>query len=263
MHPTIKSCRTCPNTDCLLQLCPASTIESDNERHRRQTHFPRGKVVFRQGEPVNGIYLIQSGLVKIEASGRQGAVILGIRKKGDPLGHHSLRSAEKHAHTAVSVSDASLCIIEPGHFRKIVDACHQLREKLYDKVASEAREFGERLLTMANLSVKARVADTLLYVCGLYDYRGDGSGMRIHLDREEMAMLAGTTKEQVSKVLGEFRRKGLVGFRAKYFKHLDIAGLKVLSGRVPDGFVDDRLNDGPGNGSDGNRGGDFRLPAVA
>lgn len=213
--------------------------------------FPRGKVIFRQGDPVRGIYLLQSGLVKLEAVGRNGAgVILGFRKKGDPLAHHSLQSSDPHPHTAVSVEDSHLCVIDTGHFKSFVDNCTSLRERLFERIAGEVNEFTDRLLSMANLGVRARVAETLLYICGLYGYRNDGRGMRIHIDREEMAMFAGTTKEQVSKALGDFKRMGLISFRAKHFKRVDTAGLSALAGRV------DAVANGFPNGG-------VTLPAVA
>jgi CRP-like cAMP-binding protein len=251
MPPTRNNCHNCPNTDCLLQHCKSIPSEPEIDWPRKQMVFPRGKVVFKQGDPVRGIYLLQSGLVKLEAVGRRGAgVILGFRKKGAPLGLHSLRSTDPHAHTAVTVEDTHFCVIDTGHFKSLVDHCTSLREKLFESIAGEMNEFTERLLSMANLGVRARVAETLLYICELYGYRNEGRDMRIRIDREEMAMFAGTTKEQVSKALGDFKRMGLVSFRAKHFKRVDIAGLTALTGRV-DAEANGFLNGG------------VTLPAVA
>lgn len=159
-----------------------------------------------------------------------GNIIMGFRRKGDPLGHHEIGSPEPHGHTAVAIEDANVCVIEHGHFQSRMNACAPLRDRLYRLVVQEAREYGLRLISLAHRSVNARVADALLRICGIYGYNEDGGSMRIHIDREEMADFAGTTKEQVSKALGEFKRRGLVSFRAKHFKHIDIGALSALSG---------------------------------
>jgi len=51
----------------------------------------------------------------------------------------------------------------------------------------------------------------------------------VHLDRQDIADLAGTTKEQVSVALSELREAKLISFKAKHFKFLDLEGLKKMA----------------------------------
>lgn len=251
-----KNCLTCPISDCLLQLCRPTFSLSDPGMYRQQFECPRGTVVFRQGDPVRGVYLIQSGLVKMAASDPGGrSLILGIGRKGDPMGHHGFNSSATHSHTAVAMEDASVCIVEKEHFKRLWDDCIPLRERVFHIMDREMRENRDRLMSMAHRSVRSRIASTLLYICGLYGYAENGRGIRVHFDRQDMADHAGTTKEQVSKVLSDFKRKGLVNFRAKHFKHFDLAGLAELSGN----------HDGTGGGEDGLSGAPIgvKLPEVA
>jgi CRP/FNR family transcriptional regulator len=217
-----------------MKSCTHVASDPESDRHREQTPFERGGVLFRQGEAVHGIYLIQSGLVKSEMTDSAGSnIILGFFRKGDPLGHHEFRSDDSHTHSAVAVEDSHVCVIEKGHFRSLVDSCASLSERLYRTVVTEARGYGRRLLSLVHRSVNQRVADALLGICFLYGYREDGRGVRIRIDREEMAEYAGTTKEQVSKALAEFKVRGMVSFRAKHFRHVDIAALSALAGSHP------------------------------
>jgi DNA-binding transcriptional regulator YhcF (GntR family) len=51
----------------------------------------------------------------------------------------------------------------------------------------------------------------------------------VHIDRQEMAELAGTTKEQVSRILADFEKEQLIRFRAKHFKFISVDKLRQLA----------------------------------
>ena len=204
---------------------------SDDETHRVHALFPKGESIFRQGDASKDVFLIQSGLVKLETSEPGGGtLLLGFRQKGDPIGYQALKESEPRTHSAVSVEDAGICVIQAGHFRLLSKSCVSLRDSLYANLLREVREFQNRLVSLAHRSVKARVADALLHICRLYNYKGDGSWIRIQIGRQEMADYAGTTKEQVSMALSEFKRKGLIDLRAKQFRHVDLQALRSVAG---------------------------------
>jgi CRP-like cAMP-binding protein len=54
-------------------------------------------------------------------------------------------------------------------------------------------------------------------------------GIRVHVDRQEMADLAGTTKEQVSRILADFDQEQLIRFRAKHFKYIATDKLREIA----------------------------------
>jgi Crp-like helix-turn-helix domain len=68
----------------------------------------------------------------------------------------------------------------------------------------------------------------MLQIAKAYQYQHDAKGIRIHLERQEIADLASTTKEQVSKVLFDLKEEGLLNFRAKHFKYLDTGALQQI-----------------------------------
>jgi CRP-like cAMP-binding protein len=238
--------------------------DSNDECHRTQALFPKGETIYRQGDASRDVYLIQSGLVKLETNEPGGGtLLLGFRQKGDPIGYQTLKHSEPHTHSAVSVEDASICVIQGGHFRSLAESCVSLREVLYGTLLREVREYHERLVSLALRSVKARVADALLNICRLYGYEGDGRGMRIQIDRQEMADFAGTTKEQVSKALSEFKSKGLIVVRAKHFKHVDMAALRSLAGRPSTYLVSEQWNRGEDHVVNDGKAKPVRIPEVA
>jgi CRP-like cAMP-binding protein len=72
----------------------------------------------------------------------------------------------------------------------------------------------------------------LLHLADIYHYQETGAGIRVQIDRQEMADMAGTTKEQVSKILAQFTREKVIRFRAKHFKFLDIDRLRKIVDQV-------------------------------
>jgi CRP-like cAMP-binding protein len=69
----------------------------------------------------------------------------------------------------------------------------------------------------------------LLHIAEIYHYQQGGCSIHVGIDRQDMADLAGTTKEQVSLVLSTLRQEKLVNFKAKHFKYFDLEGLRKIA----------------------------------
>ena len=69
----------------------------------------------------------------------------------------------------------------------------------------------------------------MVHLAENYNSKQTGMGIRVHIVRQEMADLAGTTKEQVSRILADFDQEELIRFKTKHFKYIAVDQLKNIA----------------------------------
>jgi CRP/FNR family transcriptional regulator, polysaccharide utilization system transcription regulator len=189
----------------------------------------RGTIVYREEQAPKGVYFIRSGLMKLEKKGtHERSVILKISGQGQSLGYHCIESGDVHSSTAVTIEDSRCCFLEIDAFRKAVRQSDTFRMAVRRMILDDTRELETKIALMTYRQVREKVADALLYIAKRYGYKPDGDGIRVNVDRQEIADMVGTTKEQVSKTLAEFTKLGLIRCRAKHFKFIDREGLTAF-----------------------------------
>jgi len=224
------NCLTCNVSNCLLmKQCEPALLQSV-QSFKHQYFYKKGETLFQQGDQVKGVQFVQSGLIKLELQNHNTRpFILRLAAQGKPLGHRTLGSSDIQPYTASAVEDSRVCFIEMDFFNSLLRKSESLRHALQKIYLTEIREAETKLINIAHHSVREKVANVLLELCEVYRYRNSANGIRIQVDRQEMADLAGTTKEQVSKVLAQFTREKLIRFRAKHFKYFDLGELQKIA----------------------------------
>lgn len=222
-------CLTCNVQDCIMKKIDSPSLVAEIQPFKHTYEFKRGTRLYREGQEPTGVYIIRTGLVKLEKRGPHGrTMILKMAGSSQSLGHHCIEPGDLHSSTAVTVEDSRCCFIEIDAFRRAIHRSDTFRGALRRLILADAREMETKLALMTYQAVREKVADTLLYLAKRYGYTPGGYGIKINVDRQEMADMAGTTKEQVSKTLGELMHQGLIRCRAKHFKFIDREGLSAL-----------------------------------
>jgi CRP/FNR family transcriptional regulator, cyclic AMP receptor protein len=171
--------------------------------------FPAGAIIFMEGQPARGVYLLRQGRVKlltINGDGR--TLIVKIAKPGEALGLHSVITGRLYDLTAEILEPAELAFIPRADFLKCInehgDACLHFAHLLSrdcQAVYELARSIG------LCRSVPERLAHFLL------DWSTNGSAMdgvvrvKLALTHEEIAQLIGASRETVTRTLSEFKRQ--------------------------------------------------------
>lgn len=190
-------------------------------------NFRKGETLLKEGEAAGGVYCIRSGLAKTEIQNGQGQGLLRhLNGKGSMVGLRSLAGKNRQVLRITAIENMKTCRVSEEQFQGLVHKYPQFSRDVFQSLVSELYELEDQALSLVYHGVKKRVARLLLYISEVYHYSQDGPSIHIHLDRQELANLAGTTKEQVSKALSEFRQEKLINFRAKHFKFFNLEGLK-------------------------------------
>lgn len=189
----------------------------------------KGDLIFEEGESVNGIYCIKEGfckLSKLSANGRD--QIVKLAKSGELLGQRSMISDEPANLSAVALEDMEVCFIPKNEVLGFFDKNNQFSMNVMRSICGDLKEADDHMVTMSQKSVKARLAETLLYLMETFGKNEDDT-LRIQLSREELAGMIGTATESCIRILSEFNKENLIELVGKKILIKDITKLKKIA----------------------------------
>jgi CRP-like cAMP-binding protein len=195
----------------------------------RAVPLARNKTLFLAGDPCDGCYRIVDGLLKVTAAApSQRERILAILGPGALVGELSMIDGAPRSATVSAIRDSRLAFVPLAAFETFATANPEVFRHISAVLASHLRENNNALVATSFLSVKGRAARALL---GLADAFGEnvGSGrILIHqkVSQGDLAAMAGIARENLSRILQEWMRSGLIKRLASYYCVEDKAALE-------------------------------------
>jgi len=225
----LDNCLTCPiREDHLFCNLPVVALQRLNEI-RSTAVYPRSAMLFIEGQQPRGVFVLCTGKAKLSTSSAEGkTVITKISEAGDVLGLSAAISNRPYEVTAE--------MIEPGQANFITrDALLQFMRE-YGEVAVRVAEQLSRNYYTAYEGIRAlgltsspaeRFAQLLL---GWSNSAGNGDPLQLKLTltHEEIAEIIGTTRETVSRLFSQFKKKQLVQLKGATLIIRNKAGLKEM-----------------------------------
>lgn len=180
--------------------------------HKTTNAYKKGQVVFYEGNQAYGLYCVFSGRIKLYKTGVDGKQqIVRIAGPGDLLGYRSLFAQEPYHATAEALEEATICCIDKNAFFPVLAKNPTLAINIIKKLSKELRAAEDLATSIAQRSVRERMAELLLMLKETYG-KPAKKGIRISLElsREEMAEMIGITQETAIRLLSEFKQDGLI-----------------------------------------------------
>ncbi|HET7442884.1 MAG TPA: Crp/Fnr family transcriptional regulator [Terriglobales bacterium] len=210
---------------------PKASLD-DLEKIKYASAYPQGAVLFVEGQGPRGVYIVCSGRVKLSTTSRDGkTLILRIAEAGEVLGLHAAVSGKPYELTAETLQPSQLDFIRREEFLKFLehhgDACLHAAQHLSENCQNAYEMI--RSLGLSH-SVSEKLARLLLEWAADGETTKEGIRIKISLTHEEIAQLIGTSRETVTRVLGEFREKQLAQLRGSTLMIRNKAGLEKLIG---------------------------------
>lgn len=174
-----------------------------------------------------GLFCINSGKVKVYKISSEGKEqILKLAKPGDFLGYRALISEEFYNSSATVIEEGAMCYVPKSDFLEILQKNPAFFRKMAKRVAHELGMMEQKLVTIAQKSVRERLAATLIMLKETYGMEGEESDLiDIALSREDLANIIGTATETVIRLLSDFKTQKLISLQGKKIKVLDHKGL--------------------------------------
>jgi CRP/FNR family transcriptional regulator, cyclic AMP receptor protein len=179
--------------------------------------FRRGHVIFTEGDPGHGMYIILSGKVKIgrySPDGREN--LLSILGPADMFGELSVFDPGPRTSNATAVTEVRAVAIDRDALRAWVAEHPAVTEQLLTVLARRLRHTSSDITDQMLTDVAGRVAKRLLQLAQRFGVLEHGALRVTHdLTQEEIAGLIGSSRETVSKVLAGFARRGWIRVEGK------------------------------------------------
>ncbi len=175
--------------------------------------FRARMLIFMKGDPLDRVFFIHSGKVKIYKSDINGKEqIISILQEGDMFPHAGFFSTGNYQAHAEVVEDATIIVIPIANFEKLLlqrpDLCIKLFKMMSERIVDLQNRLEEQILH----NTSEQILMLLLRLAKTYGKnRADG---RIELNTQftnrELANMIGTSRETISRTLSQLRKKEIV-----------------------------------------------------
>lgn len=185
-----------------------------------------GQVIFGEDEPVAGLFLIESGRVKICRFSREGREhIMAVLGRGDTFNDVAAFDGGPNPATTIALTDATLWRIARSDLQQIAARHPELAWSLLESIARRTRHLVRTVQDLSMRNVRERLARLLLEQAESVE-RGD---IPAPLTQEEMASRLGTVREVVGRALRALAAEGVIEFDRNRIVILDRARLEEIS----------------------------------
>jgi CRP-like cAMP-binding protein len=178
------------------------------------------ETLFLAGDAGDGCYRVEDGLLKVTMMSRAGSErILAFLGSGAIVGELSIIDGLPRSASVVAVRDASLSFLSRAAFEDFAKRHPEIYKSLVTLIAARLRETDAVVAAGSFLPLRGRVACTLLELA--QDFGQDvGSGrivIRQKIGQSDLAAMAGIARENVSRILNDWKRRKLVSRLSGYY----------------------------------------------
>lgn len=169
-----------------------------------------GETLFLQGDPVEALYLVESGRLKLSQVTSDGEeIVLRTARDGTILAGVALLGKRILPVTAIAVEPSRVLIWSRARAQELAERHPQLRANVLATIADRMQESLTRIRELSTESAGRRVARTLIRLVQDHGRESPG-GVLIdqRLGRQDLADLAGTSMFTASRLLAMWAREG-------------------------------------------------------
>jgi len=181
--------------------------ETERKVSREAVHRdePSGKILFREGDPAEAIYIIKSGKVKlytVDSEGRE--IILDITSPGEILGEDSFAGEGEYEYTAESITALRTCVISRDRVWNLMDESPGFARVIL-------KNMGTRLKRSENTIKNLMEQDALKRTAGFLLLRTERlNDTSVTLTTDEIAASTSLRRETVSRKLTDLKNMGII-----------------------------------------------------
>jgi CRP/FNR family cyclic AMP-dependent transcriptional regulator len=186
-----------------------------------QRRFVEGHLIFRQGEPTTGLWIILEGRVAVERTGLDGAIYTtGVWHPGEIIGIAGLWDGSGYPASARALDDPTVLLwMARDYFLELHRTVPAFAEAVSRSLAARLRFIQE---TVADTRGRPAAVQLAIILATL----AERAGADITLTHEDLAHMMGAKRETVSRILGDFHHRGWVAVHYGRLTVRDVAALR-------------------------------------
>lgn len=219
---TLRSCAFLTNAgdDLLRRLSSIAKVEN----------YAKDELIFAEGNTCDGMYVVQSGAVKIYKIGPDGREhVLHVATPGDCFGEAALFLGMGYPAYAAAVRSSKVVLLRKTQFLKILEDQPHLCFTLLGSMAVWAHRLVTKLEILTLKDASARLAQYLLSTVPVEDRKKDETEVDLGIPKQTLAAHLAMSSETLSRLLTRFEAQGYIESQGRHVTILDPAGLRELS----------------------------------
>jgi CRP/FNR family transcriptional regulator len=174
--------------------------------------YSAGEIVFGEGEPCSGLYVVESGHVRIFKSSANGREqVLSIDGPGSSIAELPVFDGGSYPASVAAVEDATLLFVSKQDFQALCLAHPQVALKVLRVVGARLRRLVGIIEELSFTTVRHRLASFLLRLAQKEGrHTSDGVVILLPISNQELASQIGTVRELVSRNLSRLQAEGML-----------------------------------------------------
>jgi len=178
---------------------------------RYTTAYPEGAVLFVEGQPPRGIFMLCKGRVKLSITSSEGkTLILRIVTPGEILGLHGTLSGEPFQATAETLEPVQVNFVKREDFLRFLREHSEASIRAAEQLSTSYHAACEQIRSLGlSQSAPAKLARFLLDWSAQGQETKQGIKVKLTLTHEEIGQIIGSSRETVTRTLADFRNSSL------------------------------------------------------
>jgi CRP-like cAMP-binding protein len=197
--------------------------------HAISREYQPGEMIFSEGDPCEGLYIVQAGSVKIfntSAGGRE--QVLHIEKAGNSLAELPVFDGGNYPASTAAIDRCTLLFISKKDFRALCLERPEVSLKVLKVVSSRLRHLVGIIEELSFTTVRNRLASWLIQQANTKGQKtSSGIELTLSINNQELAFQIGTVRELVSRNLSHFQSEGILKMEGRKVIIQDISALEA------------------------------------
>ena len=175
--------------------------------------YPQNTVLFCEGQPSRGAFILCQGRAKLSINAKNGKSLMRVTEPGELLGLNAVISGQPYEISAEMLNDGQVNFIAREAFLKFLREHADASLRVAQILSQNYYVVCDQIRSLAlSESVAEKLAKLLLRWCARDGKETErGIHLKVTLTHGEMAQMIGTTRETVTRTLGQFRSKRMIG----------------------------------------------------
>jgi CRP/FNR family transcriptional regulator len=207
----LDNCVACPiREEHLFCNLPAHTLQKLNDI-KSTAIYPKAAMLFIEGQQPRGVFVLCTGKAKLSTSSKDGkTIITKVSDPGDLLGLNATVSNRPYEVTAEMVEPGQANFIARDAFLHFLREHGEVAVRVAEQLSRNYYTAYEEIRTLGLTSSPSEKFAKLLLSWSDSKGAGNGAHLKLNLTHEEIAEMIGTTRETVSRLFSEFKKKQLL-----------------------------------------------------
>ncbi len=221
------NCELCQNASCLIKKNFVQDWAKFVEREKYQAIYKKDYSIFSVGNPILGLFFVQSGMIKeFILRPRSEVEIVRFANSGQVFGHAGFDN-NIYSFGADAKIDSIVCSFNNEILKEMYVSNPKLLYDLMLFYSNEHSQSTHRLMSISQMNLREKIASVLHYLEQSFGLNNQHE-LPEYFNRDDIASLACTTAEQVSRQLSDFQKEQIIEKRGRKIAILKPNELKEI-----------------------------------